>query len=80
MPHSIKGVFNVRDVERVTFTVAEAAKMLGINRIKMYEITRRADFPSIRLGRRIVIPRRAFENWLESAALEKKSTGDAGSQ
>jgi len=38
--------------------------------VKAYELARRKDFPAIRIGRRIVIPKAAFERWLEQAALE----------
>jgi len=54
--------------ERRTFTVPEVAAMLDVNVIKCYELARRPDFPAIRIGRRIVIPRDAFFRWLDEAA------------
>lgn len=48
-------------VQRPTFTVAEAADMLGVSRGHAYELVRRGEIPSIRLGRRLVVPRRALE-------------------
>ncbi|HON33512.1 MAG: helix-turn-helix domain-containing protein [Thermovirgaceae bacterium] len=52
-------------VERMVFTVPEVAKMLGINVVKAYTLARREDFPSIRIGRRIVVPKDAFHRWLD---------------
>lgn len=54
---------------RLTFTVPEVADMLGINRIKAYELAKREDFPAVRIGRRIVVPKEAFHRWLEGEAV-----------
>lgn len=47
--------------ERLTLTVDQAAQVLGISRALAYELIARGDIPSLRLGRRIVVPRRALE-------------------
>ena len=47
------------DHDRLTVTVEEAAKLLGISRALGYGLVARGQVPSIRLGRRIVVPRRA---------------------
>jgi len=52
--------------ERLTFTVTEAAKLLGISRPAMYEAIRTNQIPSVRIGRRIIIPRVALINFLEN--------------
>ena len=41
---------------RLTVTVDEAAKLLGIGRTLAYEAVRVGDLPTIRIGRRILIP------------------------
>jgi excisionase family DNA binding protein len=41
-------------------TVAEAAEFLGIGRSAAYEAARRGEIPSLRLGRRVLIPQRAL--------------------
>lgn len=63
---------------KLTYSVPEAAQLLGINYVKMYELAKRADFPAIRIGRRIVIPKTAFERWLEETAFDKQSYATAG--
>ena len=45
----------------LSVSVGEAAKVLGISRYSVYEAVRRGQIPTVRLGRRILIPRRALE-------------------
>jgi len=42
--------------ERLTVTVAQAAVMLGISRTSAYERVARGEIPTVRLGRRLVVP------------------------
>lgn len=46
---------------KLTYTVTEAADLLGISRSSAYECVRRGEIPSLTLGRRVVVPRRALE-------------------
>ena len=50
---------------KITYTVTEAAELLGISRSSAYECVRRGEIPSLTLGRRVVIPCRAFEALLD---------------
>jgi excisionase family DNA binding protein len=52
-------------VKRSTYDVDEAARILGIGRSAAYEAVRRGEIPSIRLGKRVVVPRMALEKMLE---------------
>jgi excisionase family DNA binding protein len=54
-------------IERATATVAEAATQLGISRNKAYEAVHRGDIPTIRIGKRILVPRAALERMLGTA-------------
>ena len=51
---------------RLVLSVTEAAGLLGISRGLAYELVARGELPSLRLGRRIVVPRRALEALLEA--------------
>lgn len=42
--------------ERLTVTVAQEAILLGISRTSAYERVRRGEIPTVRLGRRLVVP------------------------
>ena len=61
-------------MENSTFTVDDVAKILGISRGLAYESARRGDFPVIRIGKRLLIPRAAFEGWLGSAGQHSNVT------
>jgi excisionase family DNA binding protein len=45
---------------RLALTVTEAASVLGISRALAYELVARGELPSIRLGRRLVVPKVAL--------------------
>ena len=51
--------------ERVTFTVEETAKLLGIGRQLAYDRVITGEIPVIKIGRRLLVPRRALEKLLE---------------
>ena len=53
---------------RLVLSVEEARKLLGLSRGLMYEAVRSGQLPSVRIGRRILIPRAALERLLEQAA------------
>lgn len=48
-----------------TCRVSDIAEFLGINSTKAYELFNRSDFPSMKLGQRWIVPKRAFSNWLD---------------
>lgn len=57
------------DHERLTVTVAEAAAMIGISPAHGYELIRLGKLPAIRLGRRLIVPKKALEQFLDQALL-----------
>jgi excisionase family DNA binding protein len=57
-------------LDRITLTVEEAGTRLGISRTLAYELVRRGEIPSIRLGRRVLVPIRSLERLVESASDE----------
>lgn len=46
-------------------TVDEMAQILRIGRSSAYELCRQKEFPIVRIGRSIRIPRRALYEWIE---------------
>lgn len=53
--------------DRLTMTVPEVAETFGISRAHAYELVRLGRIPSLRLGRRLVVPKKALEEFLERA-------------
>ena len=52
---------------RQTLTIDEAARVLGIGRNGAYEAARRGDIPTVRIGKRILVPRVALDEKLRAA-------------
>ena len=50
--------------DKAVYTVPEVAKILGINRNLAYELARSGTLPSIRLGKRLVCPKKAIDRLL----------------
>ena len=45
-------------------SVPDVAAVLGISRAAAYELARSKDFPSLRIGTRIVVPKDKFISWI----------------
>jgi excisionase family DNA binding protein len=57
-----------KNPKRVTYSVDEAAKMLGISRNMAYQAVAAGKIPSIRIGeRRILIPAAALDRMLSGS-------------
>jgi len=54
-------------MKKQTLTIEETAKILGVGRNACYEAARKQEIPTIRLGRRILVPRAALERKLADA-------------
>jgi len=51
--------------ESLILTPVETAKLLRIGRATVYEQIRQGTIPSIRMGRKILVPRKALEKLLD---------------
>ena len=51
---------------RRTFTVEEAGQILGIGRNTAYALAKSGRLPTIRLGRRLLVPKAALDRLLEN--------------
>ncbi len=50
--------------DKLTLSVEEAAKVLGIGRNLCYDKVKTGEIPVIRIGRRLLVPRAALEKLL----------------
>jgi excisionase family DNA binding protein len=51
-------------------TVEQVGEVLGISRASAYNLARSSNFPTIRIGRRMLVPKGALINWIEREAAE----------
>lgn len=50
--------------DKLTLSVEEAAKVLGIGRNLCYDRVKTGEIPAIKIGKRLLVPRRALEKLL----------------
>jgi excisionase family DNA binding protein len=53
--------------DRQTLKIEEAAKILGISRNTAYEAVKSGQVPTLKIGRRLLVPRAALDRLLDSA-------------
>ena len=59
---------------RLVFSVQEISRLLGLSRASTYEAVRVGSIPSIKVGRRILIPKSALQELLDRHSV----TGNTG--
>ncbi|MFC2024462.1 helix-turn-helix domain-containing protein [Chloroflexota bacterium] len=60
------------DAERLTYTVSEVARLLGLSRNSAYQGIVTGEIPHIKVGKRILIPCLAFQRMLEGKCTANK--------
>jgi len=60
-----------KGTDRLVLSVKEARQQLGLSRGLMYDALRSGQIPSIRIGRRILIPRAGLERLLEETGVSR---------
>lgn len=62
----IKTVTTMATLTELTtpYTIQEAAALLKIGRNSAYEAARRGEIPTLRIGKRLLVPRAAFDRLL----------------
>ena len=59
-------------MEKLVYSVQEAAEVFGISKSYMYELARRGEVPALKLGKRLVVPKEKFIKWIN----EEKELGN----
>ena len=54
--------------EKQTYSVDQAAELLGISRGTAYDAVKTGELPVIRLGKRLLVPKAALDRMLDGAA------------
>ena len=61
----MKSKYKSYDDLPLMLSVPEVADVLGISRAGAYELGRRKDFPALKIGSRIVIPKDKLIRWID---------------
>jgi excisionase family DNA binding protein len=54
----------VEIMEKLVYSIQEAANLLGISRSYAYELVRNGTIPALELGKKRVIPKEKFIEWI----------------
>ncbi len=58
--------------EKLTYTVEECARLLGIGRQLAYSKVKTGEIPVVKIGRRLLVPRKALDKLLEQGQVAPK--------
>ena len=72
--------YGMRNDHAVTLTVEQAAAVPGIGRSTAYELVHTGDIPSLRLGRRLVVPTAALADALGVSVAVSHATTNPSSR
>lgn len=59
-----KSVFTSYDELPLLLNVKQLADLLGVSDSSVYELIQEDDFPSLRIGKRIVVPKEELRKWI----------------
>ena len=63
-------VYKNYDELPLMLSVPEVASVLGISRAGAYDLVRSDDFPALKIGSRIVVPKEKFIKWVDEKSSE----------
>lgn len=55
-------------IERKTYKIGEAGQLLGIGRNQAYDAAKRGEIPTIKIGKRLLVPKEALDRLLRGEA------------
>lgn len=55
-----------QEPKRLAYTVKEASEMLGLSKSRLYEMVQFDEIPYMKIGGKILLPKKEFESWLKS--------------
>ena len=59
--------------DKLTYSPAETAQILGISRPTVYSLLRRADFPAFKVGSRTLVSAEGLRVWVETQIRKEES-------
>lgn len=67
-----QSVYKSYDELPLFFNAESVSKVLGISSTTAYELMYREDFPSIKIGNRIIVPKEKFIEWANMQSERRK--------
>ena len=61
-----KSIYKTYDELPLYLNADTVAKLFGISTSSAYELMREKDFPSVRIGKRLIVPKENLRTWVEA--------------
>ena len=61
-------------MEKMALNVTEVSEVLGVSRPVVYQLLKRADFPSFKIGKRTLVSREALQKWVENETVRRQES------
>jgi excisionase family DNA binding protein len=68
----LKNQYTNLDQLPLSLTVSDVSTVLGIGKQNAYDLCHSEGFPSVTIGKRIVIPKLAFIKWMENPVYKEE--------
>ena len=65
-----KSIYKSYDELPLLLNVKQLADLLGVSDSSVYELIQEDDFPSLRIGKRIVVPKEELRAWISTRTKE----------
>ena len=59
-------IYKSYDELPLMLNMKQLSDLLGISDASAYELVQEEDFPSLRIGKRIVVPKEELQNWISA--------------
>lgn len=69
----MKQIFTDFDQLPIMLNADQLAQVLGISRAGAYQLMHAKDFPTIRIGKRMVVPKEMLSKWLDEKLKSKEA-------
>ena len=63
-----KSIYTNYDELPLLLSVKQLVALMGVSDSSIYELIQEDDFPSLRIGKRIVVPKQELRKWITSHA------------
>jgi excisionase family DNA binding protein len=55
-------------MDKLVYSAKDISRMLSISMNKVYELLHEDKIPYVKIGKKFIIPKKAFENWLDTCS------------
>ena len=63
---------SVESQKKVLLSVNEVSELLGLSRPTVYTLLHRSDFPSLQIGRRVMVNAKLLQKWVDEQVMLRK--------